>query len=188
MIKHSLSVFFLLLLLPAVKGQNLQSSGEQDSVASGTFKQPVYTTSRLVTSRPVIDGKLNDECWKHGTWAGNWYQYMPNEGAKPTYPTEMNIQYDDKNLYVAFRAFDKEPAKIVRMAGVRDEFVGDMIGINLDSYRDYRTGFEFTVPLRGYCGVISLFACSAADAAYCLIGHFRSIDDLAIRHGFLLFV
>jgi hypothetical protein len=138
-----------LLLLPAVKGQNLQSSGEQESVASGTFKQPVYTTSRLVTSRPVIDGKLNDECWKHGTWAGNWYQYMPNEGAKPTYPTEMNIQYDDKNLYVAFRAFDKEPAKIVRMAGVRDEFVGDMIGINLDSYRDYRTGFEFTVTAWG---------------------------------------
>jgi hypothetical protein len=108
-------------------------------------KQPVYTTSRLVTARPVIDGKLDDECWKKGTWAGDYHQFIPNEGAKPTYPTELNIQYDDKNLYVAFRAFDSEPEKMVRMAGVRDEIVGDMVGLTLDSYRDYRTGFEFTV-------------------------------------------
>ena len=56
-------------------------------------------------------------------------QFMPNEGAKPTYPTELNIQYDDKNLYVAFSAYDGEPEKIVRMAGVRDEIVGDMMGL-----------------------------------------------------------
>ena len=26
---------------------------------------------------------------------------------------------------------------------MRDEFAGDMVGVNFDSYRDYRTGFEF---------------------------------------------
>ena len=61
----------------------------------------------------------------------------------------MNIQYDDRNLYVAFGHIDGEPEKIVRMAGVRDEFVGDMVGITFDSYRDYRTGFEFTVTAWG---------------------------------------
>ncbi len=111
--------------------------------------QPEYTTSRLVTPKPVIDGKLDDECWKKGTWAGDYTQYIPNEGAKPTYPTEFNIQYDDNNLYIAFRAFDGEPEKIVRMAGVRDETVGDMMGITFDSYRDYRTGFEFTITAWG---------------------------------------
>jgi len=50
--------------------------------------QPVYTTQRLSTSRPVIDGKLDDECWKKGTWGGHFHQFTPNEGAKPTYPTE----------------------------------------------------------------------------------------------------
>jgi hypothetical protein len=107
----------------------------QDTVANQNQspKQPVYTTSRLITTRPVIDGKLDDECWKKGTWAGNFTQFVPNEGAKPTYPTELNIQYDDKNLYVAFRALDGEPEKIVRMAGVRDEIVGDMIGLAFDS-------------------------------------------------------
>jgi len=111
--------------------------------------QPVYTTQRLSTSRPVIDGKLDDECWKKGTWGGHFHQFTPNEGAKPTYPTEFNIQYDDKYLYVAIRAFDGEPKKIIRLAGVRDETVGDMVGINLDSYHDYRTGFEFTITAWG---------------------------------------
>lgn len=111
--------------------------------------QPVYTTSRLVTAKPVIDGKLDDECWKAGTWAGDYTQYIPKEGAEPTYPTELNIQYDDKNLYIAFRAFDGEPDKILRMAGARDEFVGDIMGITFDSYHDFRTGFEFTMTAWG---------------------------------------
>ena len=122
----------------------------QDTVyTQNSPKQPVYTTSRLVTAKPVIDGKLDDECWKKGTWAGDFHQWIPKEGAKPTYPTELNIQYDDKNLYVAIRAHDGEPDKILRMAGVRDELVGDMAGVNFDSYRDYRTGFEFTVTAWG---------------------------------------
>jgi hypothetical protein len=125
----------------------LISEQQQDTILKQqtSTKQPVYTTTRLNTSKPVIDGKLDDECWKKGTWAGDWHQFIPNEGAKPTYPTEMNIQYDDKNLYVAFRAFDGEPEKMVRLAGVRDELVGDVMGINFDSYRDYRTGFEFSI-------------------------------------------
>lgn len=132
----------------STNGQSVTT--KQDTVGKGTsLVQPEYTTSRLVSSKPVIDGILDDECWKQGTWAGDYHQFVPNEGAKPTYPTEMNIQYDDKNLYIAFRAFDGEPEKIVRMAGVRDETVGDMMGITFDSYRDYRTGFEFTITAWG---------------------------------------
>ncbi len=112
-------------------------------------KQPVYYTRRLSTPRPVIDGKLDDECWKKGTWAGNFTQWIPNEGAKPSQPTELNLQYDDKNLYVAFRAHDSEPEKIHRHSGLRDEFAGDIVGINFDSNRDYRTGFEFNLTAWG---------------------------------------
>jgi len=112
-------------------------------------KQPVYVTTRLVTERPVIDGKLDDECWKNGKWAGDYIQYIPDEGAEPTFQTKHNIQYDDKHLYIAFRAFDPEPHKVHRYAGVRDEIVGDLVGVNFDSYRDYRTGFEFTVSAWG---------------------------------------
>lgn len=151
--KNLISVF-LFCALPSITAypsvSNAGGDNPQDTVVKkGTVVQPVYTTSRLVSSRPDIDGKLDDECWKHGTWAGDYHQFIPNEGENPTYPTEFNIQYDDKYIYVAFRAFDGEPQKIQRLAGTRDVFVGDMMGITFDSYHDHRTGFEFTLTAWG---------------------------------------
>jgi len=114
-------------------------------------KQPprIYTTTRLTTPKPVIDGKLNDDCWKIGDWGGDFVQWIPKEGAKPSQETQFKILYDDKNIYVAIRAFDKEPHKISRKAGRRDEFVGEQAGVNFDSYHDHRTGFEFSVTAAG---------------------------------------
>ena len=122
----------------------------QDTLkTSGTPKQPVYFTTRLSTERPVIDGKLDDDCWKTGTWAGDFHQWIPDEGAAPTWPTEFNLLYDDKYVYVAIRAFDGEPEKIHRYSGLRDEFSGDMVGVNFDSYFSRKTGFEFTISAWG---------------------------------------
>jgi len=139
-----------LLLLINMTVFSQQSVIDNDSLTTnGKIKEPVYYATRLKTAKPVIDGKLDDECWKTGIWAKKWRQYVPNEGAEPTYPTSMQILYDDKNIYVAFRAYDYEPEKIHRYAGGRDEYTGDIIGINFDSYHDYRTGFEFTVTAWG---------------------------------------
>jgi hypothetical protein len=126
------------------------STINKDSIANES-KKPVriYTTTRLTTAKPTIDGVLNDECWKTGEWSGDYTQWIPKEGAKPTQPTQLKILYDDKNLYVALRAFDNEPGKISRKAGRRDEFYGDIIGVTFDSYHDHRTGFEFSVTAAG---------------------------------------
>ena len=102
-----------------------------------------YTTQRLSTVKPVIDGKLDDACWDTGEWTGDYIQWIPKDGAAPTYPTYLKVLYDDKNIYVAIRAFDYEPDKISRKAGRRDELIGDVVGICFDSYHDHRTGFEF---------------------------------------------
>jgi len=147
--RSAFALFFLFFCLGLTLFSYGSPAPQQDTIRTGTLKQPVYVTTRLVTEKPVIDGKLDDECWKHGNWAGDYHQFIPNEGAKPTYPTEHNIQYDDRNLYIAFRAYDPEPDKVHRYAGVRDDIVGDMVGVNFDSYRDYRTGFEFTITAWG---------------------------------------
>jgi len=109
----------------------------------------VYHTVRLTTPPPVIDGKLDDDCWLTGEWSGNFTQLIPDEGAPPTYQTEIKILYDDKHIYAAMIAHDPEPDKIMRRAGLRDELTGDMMGINFDSYHDQRTGFEFTMTVYG---------------------------------------
>jgi len=157
--KSRLLAIFLILTISGFFSVTAQDNRNRDTVSTqySLRKQPVYTTSRIETDRPVIDGNLDDECWKHGNWAGEWHQWLPEEGAEPTWPTEFNIQYDDKNIYVAFRGFDGEPEKIARLSGVRDEQVGDMMGITFDSYRDYRTGFEFTLTAWGQKADLILF-------------------------------
>jgi len=109
----------------------------------------VYHATRLSVERPAIDGILDDVCWKTGHWAGDFTQWIPNEGVKPSQPTQLIVLYDDTHLYVAIRAFDAEPEKISRKAGRRDELTGDAVGITFDSYHDHRTGFEFSVTAAG---------------------------------------
>ena len=109
----------------------------------------VYNTARLATIRPSIDGVLDDSCWSTGVWAGDFTQWYPKEKGRPSQATELKILYDDDNLYVAIRAHDSEPGKILPIAGRRDEQVGDCVGVCFDSYHDHRTGFEFDVTAAG---------------------------------------
>ena len=139
---------FLLLYSYPVFSFNLVMEGDTTQTILKKSVR-VYTATRLTADKPVIDGVLDDPCWKIGEWAGDFTQWVPNEGAKPSQPTQVKILYDDKNIYVALRAFDNEPEKIIRKTGRRDEFAGDQAGITFDSYHDHRTGFEFDVTAAG---------------------------------------
>ncbi len=112
----------------------------------------VYYATRLAdpAAAPAIDGHLDDACWQHlGEWSGGYTQLTPHYEAAPSHPTELKILYDDRHLYVALRAYDDPPALRSRQAGGRDNFVGDIMGINFDSYHDQRTGFEFNLTASG---------------------------------------
>lgn len=112
----------------------------------------IYTANKINPHPPVIDGMLNDEIWKKNEWAGNFTQWEPNEGKEPSQNTEFKIYYDDKNLYIAIRAYDTEPGKIVKRVTRRDGFDGDWVEINIDSYFDHRTAFSFTLTAAGVKG------------------------------------
>jgi hypothetical protein len=121
------------------------------AAAGRKYPPRVYRTERLRGKAPNIDGRLDDDAWKQGAWAGDYTQQSPSEGAAPTQPTELKILYDDRNLYFAIRAFD-DPAKVNRFPGRRDDFNSfavDMVGICFDSYNDRRTGFEFDLTAGG---------------------------------------
>ena len=111
----------------------------------------VYNTVRVEGKAPVIDGRLDDKAWTQGEWAGQYTQNLPTEGAAPSQPTELKILYDDRNVYIAIRAFD-DPAKVHRYPGRRDDFSNyavDIVGVCFDSYNDKRTGFEFDLTAGG---------------------------------------
>ena len=110
-----------------------------------------YHTVRLQGHAPVIDGRLEDDCWiSEGAWSQNFIQNIPVERALPTYPTRIKILYDEKNIYFALRAWDPEPDKINRFVGDRDDnSIGDLISVAFDSYFDSRAAAEFNINAGG---------------------------------------
>jgi hypothetical protein len=118
-------------------------------VADSISPNYIYKAARTETP-PVIDGKVNDDCWENvGAWSGTFVQQQPDEGKPETEETRMKILYDDHNIYVAFRAYDSEPEKINRWLAPRDQLKGDAVAILLDSYDDKRTGFCFVLTAGG---------------------------------------
>ncbi len=110
-----------------------------------------YVTARAA-SPPQIDGDLTDPVWDAVEWSGGFTQREPTEGAPPSGETQFKILYDDDNLYVAYQAFDPQRNGVQSVLSRRDQFPGDWVEINLDSYHDHRTAFSFTASVSGTQG------------------------------------
>ena len=129
-----ISIFTLSLLLSGVAGQ--------------TSEKKQYKATKIETP-PEINGILDDEIWKEGTWVDDFTQYEPFNGKKASQRTEFKILFDDDNLYAAFKVYDTSPDSIVNRLTRRDNPDGDLVGIILDSFHDLRTGFLFGISSSG---------------------------------------
>ena len=118
---------------------------------SQTIEKKLYTTA-FTTQEPVIDGIMNDSCWNRVEWGNDFIQQSPKENVPPSQQTAFKILYDNNNLYVFIRAYDSVPSKISRRLSRRDNFDGDMLSIQIDSYFDKQTAFSFTAMASGAKG------------------------------------
>ena len=135
---HVIIFLFLLVCLSA--------TAQDDKIERKSY-QTTYTREA-----PTIDGYLNDSCWSKVEWAGDFIQSQPYENKPPSQQTAFKILYDNDNLYVFIRAYDTEPDKISRRISRRDNFGGDIVEINIDSYYDQQTAFSFTAMASGAKG------------------------------------
>ncbi|MBL7702142.1 MAG: carbohydrate binding family 9 domain-containing protein [Ferruginibacter sp.] len=110
-----------------------------------------YDTKRL-QGAITLDGVPNEAAWDQVAWGGDFTQWQPNEGKAPSHPTNFKILYDNRYLYVAYKCYDAAPDSIVKRMGRRDDFPGDFVEINIDSYHDLRSGFSFTTSVSGVRG------------------------------------
>ncbi len=129
-----ITLISLLLIISGVTGQ--------------TPEKKQYKATRITTA-PSIDGILDEETWKEGTWIDDFTQYEPYNGSKVSQRTEFKILFDDDNLYAAFKAYDTSPDSIVNRLTRRDNPDGDLVAIVFDSFHDLRTGFLFGITSSG---------------------------------------
>ena len=100
---------------------------------------------RVNGSNPVVDGKLDEASWLLAPVLADFLQRNPIEGAAPSESTEVRFLYSERDLYVAFRGFDRDPdlvyGRLIRRDG---RTASDGFSIFIDSYHDRRTAFEFS--------------------------------------------
>ena len=142
-----------LVLAQADGDATVAAPAEATAIDPAAEPRPSYTTRRIEGTPPAVDGDLADSSWAQVPWSETgFYQRQPDDSAPVSEETRFKILYDDRFVYVAFRAFDKSPELIEARLGRRDEFPGDWVEINFDSFNDKRTAFSFTTSVSGVRG------------------------------------
>lgn len=89
----------------------------------------------------VIDGKVDEEIWKDAAVFKDFVQTGPGDNIAPSRPTEVYVMYDEKHMYIAFKAWD-EKDKVRASVAKRDNVTGeDNVRVWLDTYNDQRRAY-----------------------------------------------
>ena len=112
------------------------------------------TEATLVKEGPVLDGKLDDPCWKGLPVIKDFRQRRPNEGMPETEKTEVRLCRDSDFLFVGVRCFDSQPDQIRAGVMQRDAPVrgDDYFFILIDPFSRGRDGYYFRTNANGAKG------------------------------------
>ena len=129
-----------------------------DEPAAEAKEGKVLRAFRITGSPPRIDGLLDDEVWALADSIDDLVQVEPDNEMAPTERTVVQVAYDDRSVYVAMRAYDREPSEIVRSLGRRDTRPpGDRMFISFDPRHDHLTAYVFEVNVSGVQSDMSFF-------------------------------
>ena len=105
----------------------------------------------VVSTPPLIDGRLDEEVWKTATAFDGFIQRESREGEPSTERTEVRMLTDGQALYIGAWLYDREPQGIVAGEKLRDVQLtnSDYFAIILDTYLDKQNGFVFATTPAG---------------------------------------
>ncbi len=118
------------------------------TLSAASFSNTASTPATpLPEATPIkLDGAFTEAIWEQVPAITDFRQRDPKDGAAPTFKTDVRVVYDATNLYIAVRAHDPEPDRLVGMRTRRDtDSPSDWLKVVVDSFHDRRTAFEFGV-------------------------------------------
>jgi Carbohydrate family 9 binding domain-like/Domain of unknown function (DUF5916) len=93
-----------------------------------------------------IDARLDEAAWSAATPVAVVYEWYPSDNTAAPVSTEALVTYDDRNLYVAFRARDPQPGRIRARFHERDAATeDDLVGFYIDPFNDDRRAYQFRI-------------------------------------------
>ncbi|MFW5973566.1 MAG: DUF5916 domain-containing protein, partial [Bacteroidota bacterium] len=126
-----------------------------ESVAQAADSEEVWVPAYLPTiqvppvATPIkIDGRIEAAEWSSAARTTSFTEVEPGDQTEPSVVTEAFITYDERHLYVAFRAFDRPSAVRASLRNRDEVYADDWVGIILDPYGDATRAYEiFANPL-----------------------------------------
>jgi hypothetical protein len=114
-------------------------------VSLEAVRQTKIVTAVRTTEDIRLDGRLEEPAWQLAIPATDFWQRLPVNGVPATEQSEVRFLYDDNNLYVAYTAFDRDPANR-GTSELKEDFnfvTNEAIAVTIDSLHDGRSGFVF---------------------------------------------
>ncbi|MCA6440842.1 MAG: DUF5916 domain-containing protein [Sediminibacterium sp.] len=129
---------FLFILLFSIDSFTQERNGE-------TFQKD-YQIHISKTSSPIkIDGELDEPDWQKAQMVSNFWQKYPDDKNKAKNKTEVRLLYDDKYLYISFKAYDSGKAFIQSLKRDFGHDGNDCVAVILDPINTRNNGFFFVV-------------------------------------------
>ena len=98
----------------------------------------------------TVDGVLDEPAWASATAIPLKFEWTPGDNVPPEVETTAYVTFDERFLYVAFRAIDPEPGAIRAHFADRDvPFLDDTVGFMIDTFNDRRRAYQFRINPRG---------------------------------------
>lgn len=122
--------------------------------ASAAAQASVPSTPAIprLSAPPRIDGATDDAVWQEAVRFDRFLQATPAAGEPATQNTELRLGHDGQRLYIAVRAFERDPARIVARQMRRDAEAldfDDHVLVVLDVEGQARNGFILLVNPNG---------------------------------------
>ncbi len=117
--------------------------------ALAAAQEPKPAAATLVIPKlshaPKIDGVLDNPIWTtEALKIEDFVQLSPKENGVPGEKTVAYLGYDEKNLYIAFRCFDRKASTVRCSVTGRDNILqDDWIVVFLDTFNEKRRAFSF---------------------------------------------
>jgi hypothetical protein len=146
------ALLLLLLLVPAALAAQTDAGLRVDAIAArvGTPGPRALAAARL-SGALRVDGRLDEADWAVAIPATDFTESFPNPGGAPLQRTEARVLYGRDAVYVGLRMYDSAPDSIAAQLARRDAsgIYSDWVHVIIDSFRDQRTAFRFSVNPRG---------------------------------------
>ena len=113
-----------------------------------------FMTAMPTKSAPVIDGSLDDACWKEGAANTTYYEFNKVNPKKYAYPTLCTVIYDEKGIYVGVVNLDPSMKTLKRNVVKHNDpqtWTDDSAEIYFDAKANGEAYYKYVVNSAGKC-------------------------------------